>query len=221
MPDKKELRIVEEVAPYTMTSGKRITQTIRAVRDLDANNIAGDIVECGVWKGGQIISAWLANNKTKRNFWLFDTFEGMTEPTVHDHKVNELNVVSHARLSRKAKNGFDQWCRAEIGEVSENVFKYIPPHQCNFIKGPCEQTLLDPNNIPKSIALLRLDTDWYESTLQEILTLWPRLNVGGYMVLDDYHSWRGSKKAFHEAFGDSLEIHTIDRTAVYVRKTKQ
>ena len=221
VPTKKELRIVEEVAPYTMTSGKRITQTIRAVRDLDANNIPGDIVECGVWKGGQIISAWLANNKTKRNFWLFDTFEGMTEPTVHDHKVNELNVVSHARLSRKAKNGFDQWCRAEIGEVSENVFKYIPPHQCNFIKGPCEQTLLDPNNIPKSIALLRLDTDWYESTLQEILTLWPRLNVGGYMVLDDYHSWRGSKKAFHEAFGDSLEIHTIDRTAVYVRKTKQ
>ena len=70
VPTKKELRIVEEVAPYTMTSGQRITQTIRAVRDLDANNITGDIVECGVWKGGQIISAWLANNKTKRNFWL-------------------------------------------------------------------------------------------------------------------------------------------------------
>lgn len=221
MPDKKELRIVEEVAPYTMTSGKRITQTIRAVRDLDANNIAGDIVECGVWKGGQIISAWLANNKTKRNFWLYDTFEGMTAPTVHDHKVNAKNEVHHARLSSKAKNGFDQWCRAEIEEVSNNVFKYIPPHQCNFIKGPVEQTLLDKKNIPKNIALLRLDTDWYESTLQEIMVLYPRLNVGGYMILDDYNGWRGCKKAFHEVFGDSQEIHTIDRTAVYVRKTKE
>ena len=220
VPTKKELRIVEEVAPYTMTSGQRITQTIRAVRDLDANNITGDIVECGVWKGGQIISAWLANNKTNRNFWLYDTFEGMTQPTVHDHKINELGAVTHARFSRKAKHGFDQWSRAEIGEVSTNVFKYIPPHQCNFIKGPVEQTLLDNNNLPKNIALLRLDTDWYESTLQELLTLWPLLNVGGYMVLDDYNSWRGSQKAFHEVFGTSLEIHTIDRTAVYVRKTK-
>ena len=220
MPNKKELRIVEEVDPYTMTSGKRITQTIRAVRDLDANNITGDIVECGVWKGGQVISAWLANEKTKRNFWLYDTFEGMTQPTVHDHKVNARNEVHHARFSSKAKNGFDQWCRAEIGEVSTNVFKYIPPHQCNFIKGPVEQTLLDKNNLPKNIALLRLDTDWYESTLQEIMVLYPLLNVGGYLILDDYNGWRGCKKAFHEVFGTSQEIHTIDRTAVYVRKTK-
>lgn len=220
MPNKKELRIVEEVAPYTMTSGKRITQTIRAVRDLDANNITGDIVECGVWKGGQVISAWLANEKTKRNFWLYDTFEGMTQPTVHDHKVNARNEVHHARFSSKAKNGFDQWCRAEIGEVSTNVFNYIPRHQCNFIKGPVEQTLLDKNNLPKNIALLRLDTDWYESTLQEIMVLYPLLNVGGYLILDDYNGWRGCKKAFHEVFGTSQEIHTIDRTAVYVRKTK-
>ena len=220
MPNKKELRIVEEVAPYTMTSGKRITQTIRAVRDLDANNITGDIVECGVWKGGQVISAWLANEKTKRNFWLYDTFEGMTQPTVHDHKVNARNEVHHARFSSKAKNGFDQWCRAEIEEVSTNVFNYIPRHQCNFIKGPVEQTLLDKNNLPKNIALLRLDTDWYESTLQEIMVLYPLLNVGGYMILDDYNGWRGCKKAFHEVFGTSQEIHTIDRTAVYVRKTK-
>ena len=220
IPTKKELRIVEEAKPFTMTSGQRNTQTVRAVRELDANNIPGDIVECGVWKGGHIISAWLANAKTKRNFWLFDTFEGMTLPTVHDHKITTDGDVKYAKHSKKAKHGFDQWCRAEIGEVSTNVFNYIPPHQCNFIKGPVEETLLDDTNLPNTIALLRLDTDWYESTLQEILTLWPRLSVGGIMVLDDYNSWRGSSKAFHEVFGNTQEIHTIDATAVYIRKTQ-
>ena len=80
--------------------------------------------------------------------------------------------------------------------------------------------LKDPKNLPDNIAFLRLDTDWYESTLTEILQLWPRLQVGGIMVLDDYHSWQGSKKAFNEVFGNSLKIHTIDRTAIYVMKER-
>ena len=88
------------------------------------------------------------------------------------------------------------------------------------IKGKVEDTLKIKNNLPNKISLLRLDTDWYESTKIELEKLWPRVVPGGIMVLDDYHSWGGSRKAFHEAFGDSLEIHTIDTTAIWVKKDK-
>ena len=64
----------------------------------------------------------------------------------------------------------------------------------------------------------RLDTDWYESTLKELQVLWPRVVPGGYMVLDDYHSWQGSKQAFHEVLGPSVNISIIDETSVYIRK---
>ena len=74
--------------------------------------------------------------------------------------------------------------------------------------------------MPDNIAFLRLDTDWYESTLTEILQLCPKLQLGGIMVLDDYHSWQGCNKAFNEVFGNSLKIHTIDRTAIYVKKER-
>jgi hypothetical protein len=210
-------------ADYSMTSGRRLAHTYVTVQELDANNIEGDIVECGVWKGGQIISAYLANTQTKRKFWLFDTFEGMTQPTEHDFRLQADGVTrGYAKDSGKAKRGFDQWCRSEIQEVQQNLSKFnMPMEQTTFVKGDIVQTLNNPSNVPNKIALLRLDTDWYESTLKELKVLWPKLVIGGYMVLDDYGSWQGSKKAFHEVFGDSLEIHNIDGKAVYIKKDKE
>jgi len=219
-PTTDELPILETVRPFTMTSGQRIAQTIRAIRELDKQNIEGDFVECGVWKGGQVIAAYLANTQTKRMFWLYDTFEGMTIPTKDDYKVDEKGNVSYAMKSSKAKNGFNNWCRAEVDEVIDNVRQHIPMDQCRFVKGDVCQTLKLGGNLPNKIALLRLDTDWYESTKIELEKLWPRVVPGGIMVLDDYHSWGGSRKAFHEVFGDSLEIHTIDTTAIWVKKDK-
>ena len=201
-PTQEVKDAVLKSADYSMTSGRRLAHTYVTVQELDANNIEGDIVECGVWKGGQIISAYLANTQTKRKFWLYDTFEGMTQPTEHDFRLQADGVTrGYAKDSGKAKRGFDQWCRSEIQEVQQNLSKFnMPMEQTTFVKGDIVQTLNDPANIPNKIALLRLDTDC------------------GYMVLDDYGSWQGSKKAFHEVFGDSLEIHNIDSKAVYIKK---
>ena len=88
-PTQEELSILSTAKPYTMTSGERLLHTIRTVRQLDKNNIKGDIVECGVWKGGHPIAAYLANTNTQRHFWLYDTFDGMTIPTQHDYKIKQ------------------------------------------------------------------------------------------------------------------------------------
>jgi len=204
--------------PYTMTSGKRLLHTFNTVKELDKNNIKGDIVECGVWRGGQIISAWLANKTTDRDFWLFDTFQGMTPPTIDDYKLNPDGSKGYAHESGKAKAGYDNWCRAELQEVVNNINPFIPQRQTHYVVGDIRETLKNPKNIPQQIALLRLDTDWYESTLSELTHLWPMVTPGGICVLDDYNSWQGSKKAFHDALGNSIKIHTIDQVAVWFRK---
>ena len=210
---------VDQVSEYSMTSGTRLAHTFYTIKELDKQNIEGDIVECGVWKGGQIIISWLANTNTQRNFWLYDTFEGMTTPTDADFKINKDGTKGYAKDSGKSKNGFDQWCRAEVEEVEENLNKFmIPQAKRNFIKGDVCKTLDDTSNLPNKIAFLRLDTDWYESTLKELQVLWPRVVKGGYMVLDDYLSGKGSKRAVHEVFGPSVNISIIDEKAVVIKK---
>jgi len=206
--------------PYTMTSGRRLLHTYHTVKELDKEKIEGAIVECGVYKGGQIISAWLGNTKSKRQFWLYDTFEGMTTPTEEDYRINADGSYGFAHQSTKAKNGYDQWCRAELNEVVENINPFIPQSQTKYVDGDVCKTLENPGNVPTNIALLRLDTDWYESTYKELKVLWPKLSVGGICVIDDYNSWQGSKKAFHDVFGDTMEIHTIDQTAIWCRKER-
>ncbi len=213
-----ERNMLNVCKPYTMTSGERLLHTFRTIKELDKEKIEGAIVECGVYKGGQIISAWLGNTKSKRQFWLYDTFEGMTSPTEDDYRINADGSYGFAHQSTKAKNGYDQWCRAELNEVVENINPFIPQNQTKYVVGDVCKTLENPGNVPTNIALLRLDTDWYESTYKELQVLWPKLSIGGICVIDDYNSWQGSKKAFHDVFGDTMKIHTIDQTAIYCRK---
>ena len=213
-----EWNMLNVCKPYTMTGGERLLHTFRTIKELDKEKIEGAIVECGVYKGGQIISAWLGNTKSKRQFWLYDTFEGMTSPTEDDYRINADGSYGFAHQSTKAKNGYDQWCRAELHEVVENINPFIPQNQTKYVVGDVCKTLENPGNVPTNIALLRLDTDWYESTYKELQVLWPKLSIGGICVIDDYNSWQGSKKAFHDVFGDTMKIHTIDQTAIWCRK---
>ncbi len=213
-----EWNMLNVCKPYTMTGGERLLHTFRTIKELDKEKIEGAIVECGVYKGGQIISAWLGNTKSKRQFWLYDTFEGMTSPTEDDYRINADGSYGFAHQSAKAKNGYDQWCRAELNEVVENINPFIPQNQTKYVVGDVCKTLENPGNVPTNIALLRLDTDWYESTYKELQVLWPKLSVGGICVIDDYYGWQGCKKAFHDAFGDTMKIHTIDQTAIWCRK---
>jgi hypothetical protein len=160
--------------------------------------IEGDIVECGVWRGGSMMLAALKLielKNTERNLYLFDTFEGMTIPTDIDTLATDNRVNAKTIFIQKKKKG--GWAVSSIEEVRNN-FKFIPYPKDNvyFIKGKVEETL--PYEGIKKIALLRLDTDWYESTKQELETLFDKIENGGVLIIDDYGHWTGAKIAVDE-----------------------
>ena len=197
-----ELEILNQVSDFTMTSGQFVIFTQRLIRDLNHRDVPGDVVECGVWRGGQIMAAALADDK-ERSYWLYDTFEGMRGVSEYDYRDGK-----HATESSKWRKGGhhgSNWCRADLADVQNNVLTVLPAHRTHFIKGDVNETLLTLN-LPEQIAFLRLDTDFYLSTKIELEILYPRLVSGGYLVIDDYHSWDGSKKAVDEYFGPNQDF---------------
>ncbi len=211
----REWNIINQTKDFTLTNPERLVSLIRAVDYIESNNIAGSIVECGVWKGGSIMSILktLKNrDSTNREIYLYDTFEGMSEPTEKDESFR-------GESANKAFNKKDEFwerikCFSTLEEVESNI-KTInyPSKKIKFIKGKVEDTI--PGNAPNKIAILRLDTDWYESTLHELEHLYPRLVPGGVLIIDDYGHWKGCKKAVDEYLAKndiSLLLHRIDYT---------
>ncbi len=197
----EEISLIEHVKPFTMTSPERVYGLIHAIQYLHKNNISGDIVECGVWRGGSMIVAAKTLQKlgdTSRTLWLYDTFEGMTAPTEHDVSSKGTKASDKFKKRQSGEDSSD-WCLASLEEVTANVHTTnYPKDQIRFIKGKVEETL--PAQSPDKISLLRLDTDWYESTLHELETLFPKLSVGGILIIDDYADWTGTRKAVDEYF---------------------
>ena len=203
---KFETGVFDRVKDFTMTSPERIVSLIRAIEYINVNNIEGDIVECGVWKGGSIgacLLTLLKLNKIDTKIWLYDTFEGMNKPTEFDLDIN--GRLASDRMKNEDVETSWLWAKAEVDVVKENVGSYgYPNEKINFIKGIVEETLLS-NKIPDKISLLRLDTDWYASTKIELEVLYPRLVSGGVLIIDDYGHWGGCRKAVDDFF-ESMEF---------------
>lgn len=195
--DEKE--IFRAVRPLTMTSPERVYVLIQAVRYLTRAAIRGAIVECGVWKGGSMAAAartLLQLNDISRDLYLFDTFRGMTEPTTVDVDYSGKHA-SKVWADWVGANG--AWCDAPLEQVKDVLYATgYPREKIHFIEGRVEDTL--PASAPESIALLRLDTDWYDSTRHELIHLFPRLVRAGVLIVDDYGHWQGSRKACDEYF---------------------
>jgi O-methyltransferase len=193
------IEIYKKVKPYTMTSPERVFSLCEAVKYLHEKNIEGDIVECGVWKGGSIMAVaetLLRSGDSSRNLYLFDTFEGMAPPTDKDVDIAGVTAESLLEQSDKMKDE-SVWCCASLEMVKSAVNSIgYPSEKIHFVKGMVEQTI--PLNAPDKIALLRLDTDWYESTKHEMEHLFPRLSIGGVLIIDDYGHWQGARKAVDE-----------------------
>ena len=176
----------------------------RAVAELNARRIPGDIVELGVWKGGVSCLMAMAQLQTGaetgfgRRLWLFDTFEGMPKPTqLDDRRAQRLwQRITNGTLQRAPGSVRDKkWAYSPIDEVRSTMARTgYPSNQISFVKGKVEDTL-PTTTLPKSIALLRLDTDWFESTKVELDMLWPLLSPGGWMYVDDYSAFLGSRRA--------------------------
>jgi O-methyltransferase len=204
----EDIAIIREVEPYTLTGLERLVALIKAVRYIVTHNIEGDFVECGVWRGGSIMAmarTLLHLNDRHRTLYLFDTFEGMPLPGPRDVDYR----------GEPATRLFDQIrCCASMDEVASAVYGVgYDPARIQFVRGRVEQTL--PERAPENIALLRLDTDWYESTRHELIHLFPRLSSGGVLIVDDYGHWRGAREATDEYLAQQkvpLLLNRIDYT---------
>lgn len=209
-----ERTILQAIRPYTMTSVDRQLAVIHAVQHILRQNIAGSIVECGVWRGGSSMAAALtlkAAGVTDRDLYLFDTFEGMPPPTDVDRTADGKHASEH--LAQDPKKRDSVWAVAGLDDVRRNMGSTgYPVGRPTYIRGKVEETI--PSQVPTGpIALLRLDTDWYESTKHELDHLFPRLASGGILIVDDYGHWAGARKAVDEYFaGQNYFLHRIDYT---------
>jgi O-methyltransferase len=194
-----ERQIVSAVRPYTLTTVDRLVGLIQATTYIVRNGIAGDFVECGVWRGGSMMAVALTLlelGETSRHLYLYDTFAGMPAPTARDR---DLEGRSAAALLDNASTVDEVRCVADLEDVRRNIERTgYPVSRVAFVRGRVEETL--PGTMPERVALLRLDTDWYESTKHELTHLYPRLSTGGVLILDDYGHWRGAREAADEYF---------------------
>jgi O-methyltransferase len=213
----------ERCRPFTMTSIERMHSLWVAARHVALARLDGDFVECGVWKGGSSMLAALALQSagdTTRPLWLYDTFSGMTEPTGRDVDLAGRAARDEwsAKQAKSAKG--DGWCASPLDEVKAALAATgVAPGRLHFVVGKVEETI--PQQAPAKIALLRLDTDWYESTRHELLHLWPRLVSGGLLIIDDYGHWAGARAAVDEflaAQKTPLLLHRIDYTGRIAQK---
>ncbi|HEY0141499.1 MAG TPA: TylF/MycF/NovP-related O-methyltransferase [Thermoanaerobaculia bacterium] len=200
---------IEAVRPYTMTSPERIAALVDATHYVARHRIPGAIVECGVWKGGSMMAVartLLAENDPDRELYLFDTYSGMTRPGENDVALDG---------TRAADEFHDGWCSAGVALVRDAMrLTRYDERKMYFVEGLVEETI--PAGAPEQIALLRLDTDWYESTRHEMIHLFPRLAPGGVLIIDDYGHWQGARRAVDEYLAEHripLLLCRIDYTA--------
>lgn len=212
---KAECKILDDVLDrrLTMVNFEGLLATLMACKYVLENSIEGDFVECGVWRGGNAIVAaeMFRLHGSQKHVWLFDTFLGMTAPTGVDHDWK--GGLAQGEFDLNEREGFNNWCYASIEDVVGNFEdRGLVGNNIHFIKGDVSQTLREAD-LPEKISVLRLDTDWYESTKMECEVLYPRLSVGGCLIVDDYGHWNGSRIAIDEYFSQHLNrpfFHATD-----------
>lgn len=193
----------------TMVSPERLFSVVRACRWIEENQIPGDFVECGVWRGGVSIMAslWFGmKGVSNRTVWLYDTFGGMTEPETIDKRIRDQKSFEEILVEHEKKGLYDDGVRAYASEDEVRAnFKSagIDVSGLRFVRGDVAETLANESLLPAQIAILRLDTDWYASTLIELKSLYPRLSRNGVLLLDDYGYYEGARKAVDDYFKDA------------------
>jgi len=194
------LELYAPCAGRTMTSIERMYALYKAMRYLIDARVPGDLVECGVWRGGSVMlmaATLLRFGTSNRVIWLYDTFDGMTPPSVED--VQEMSGRPASEILAEHERSLDDpfWGVAPRAHVEDNLRRTgYPMERLRLVEGNVLTTI--PEEAPERIALLRLDTDWYRSTSHELHHLYPRLTRGGVLLVDDYGYWRGARKATDE-----------------------
>ncbi len=215
-------RLYWKVKSYTGVSLERLDNVYRLAREVEERNLEGALVECGVWKGGcAAVLAWVAREHGwRRRAHLFDSFEGLPEPTTVDGALAERYAGGRTsgRMESIGK------CVGTLRDVEEIFFGRlrIERDRVSFHPGWFQETMPKARAEIGPIALLRLDADWYESTKVCLEALYPRVVPGGFVILDDYGKWEGCRRAFHEYMagqgGAAPPLKVIDPVGVYFVK---
>lgn len=198
---------------HTMIGLKRLTNLQVCVEDILRNNIPGDLIEAGVWRGGASIfmrAILKAHGVTDRLVWLADSFAGLPPP--------QLDKYPHDRESMLHTFPY---LAVPLDQVKANFQRYgLLDDQIRFLKGWFRDTL--PSAPITHLAIIRLDGDMYESTMDGLVSLYPKLSIGGYLIVDDYGCFEACRKAvdaYRELCGINDEIHQIDWTGIYWQRS--
>lgn len=210
---REDIGTILAVAPYTMTSAEKIYALVHAIEYIAKAPIPGAVVECGVWKGGSMMAAartLCRLGDTARPLYLFDTFEGMPAPDDIDRSYRGESAASLLRSEDPDTSWV--WAKGPLDTVRQAMAQTLyPAGMISYVKGKVEETI--PGAAPETIALLRLDTDWYGSTYHELVHLYPRLSPGGILLIDDYGHWEGARRAVDQYLSERdipLLLHRID-----------
>lgn len=194
----KKIDLFNKTISYTMSDYQRLDYTYNLAIKIEKNKTAGAFVECGTWKGGNaaIMAAVAERFHNDRITWYFDSFEGMPPPTDKDvayTKKGEVRASQHPLFQT-------EMAKASVADVEELVFNILKlPRERNIIvKGWFEDTLVKQKAQIGSIAILRLDGDYYQSTLTILNELYEQVVDGGFIIIDDYKGWKGCRRAVHE-----------------------
>jgi O-methyltransferase len=191
----------------TMVGTKQLDNIQFCITDVLKHKIPGDVIECGAWRGGATIfmrGVLRAYGDTERSVWVADSFEGLPASRFH-------------------APGFGQGAMAvSLEEVKENFTRYgLLDERVRFLKGYFNKTL--PTAPIAALSVLRADGDLYESQMDALSNLYPKLSVGGYAIIDDYNGIEGCKRAIDEyrlAHNITEEIRPIDTQGIYWRKLR-
>ncbi len=211
---KEEKELIQYVKKnhYSMVSDERLFATVKSCKYIIESGIEGDFVECGVWRGGNAILAagiFRLYHSNKR-VWLFDTFEGFSGiDFVQEDQLEQADMD----LVQKDLYDVDK-CGNSLEDVKRNFEERgLLNDNVVFVKGDIMETL-EAGGVPENIAILRLDTDFYESTKKELEILYPQLSIGGVLMIDDYGHLAGARLAVEEYFGNRTKplLQYIDYT---------
>jgi hypothetical protein len=213
--DPRFYDIYEKCRPFTMTSVERMYALYKSVEYIVSANLDGGFAETGVWRGGScmlIAETLLALSSPSRRIFLFDTFAGHPQPDA-DKDVDIWGNRAIDEWQRMTKDGNHGWGYVSLEEVRANLaLTGYPTNNLIFVKGMVEETVRHVPSMDK-LALLRLDTDWHDSTRVSLEYLYPRLVNGGVLVIDDYGHYQGQRMAvdaYLKASGESILLSRID-----------
>ncbi|SRX82255.1 Macrocin-O-methyltransferase [Methylacidiphilum infernorum V4] [Mycolicibacterium parafortuitum] len=211
--NKRELGLDWPAEAETMIGMKRLTNLQECVETVLKEDVPGDLIECGVWRGGACIlmrGVLAAYGDDTRRVWLADSFQGVPRSDPDNYKADKgIRADFAAGILGVSED-----------EVKANFERYgLLDDQVRFLPGWFKDTLADAPI--ESIAVLRLDGDLYESTIQALDALYPRLSPGGFCIVDDYRAVKACEMAvtdYRTKHGITAEIVDIDGTGVFWRK---